>query len=279
MNYNLQLRRLQLVELEILKKVANFCEKNSIKYSLCSGTLLGAVRHKGFIPWDDDIDICMLREDYNKFINLWNVKPVQGLIIQNHKNTPLFKQTFTKIRKDHTTILLNAQKTASYHTGIFIDIFPVDRIPKGFISKRVYWFCCAECHLLLRGFMPNDRSNFIVRLFCNLLLYVYKGKSRELKIEDLLQTITKYNDDLTLPLVFTDTTTTMKRALPSHLFEEMCFLQFEDARFMCFKDWDAELRCEFGDYMKLPPVEQRKPPHFPEVLDFEHNYDELGFDD
>ena len=276
MNTETQLRKLQIVELEILKKVASFCEINKIKYSLCSGTLLGAVRHKVFIPWYDDIDICMLRDDYNRFINIWNEQPIKGLILQNHTNTPLFNQTFTKIRKDHTAIVSNKKEKVLYHSGISIDVFPVDRLPDNWILKRFYWFYCAEYQLLLHGFVPNNRGNILIRLFCKFLLWLYKDESRETKKEALLREISKYNDDLTLPLVFTDTTTTMKRALPQYLFEKMCYLQFEDTKFMCFKEWDSELRCEFGDYMELPPIEQRKPPHQPDILDFEHNYDEIG---
>ena len=103
-----QLRKLQLTQLGILKDVDSFCKKYGIRYSLYGGTLIGAVRHQGFIPWDDDLDICMARDDYNKFIELWeSIKP-NGYILQNKDNTPLFTQSFTKIRKEHTTFLLHA---------------------------------------------------------------------------------------------------------------------------------------------------------------------------
>ena len=102
MNNNYILRRLQLTELEILKVVDKVCRDNKIDYSLYAGTLLGAVRHKGFIPWDDDLDICLTRENYNRFIKIWNANPPKGYILQNKENTPDFSQTFTKIRKDNT---------------------------------------------------------------------------------------------------------------------------------------------------------------------------------
>ena len=101
-NYE-ELRKLQLVQLDILNVIDDFCVKNNIKYSIAYGTILGAVRHGGFIPWDDDLDICMLREDYDKFIELW--KDSDEYILQNHNTDRDFTQSFTKIRKTNTSFV------------------------------------------------------------------------------------------------------------------------------------------------------------------------------
>ena len=122
---NTDLKKIHDVELEILGEVHKFCIKHKIRYSLYCGTMLGAVRHGGFIPWDDDIDICMLRDDYNRFIKLWSESNNQDYIIQNKENQALFTQSFTKIRKNHTAFLQPYDIAGQYHTGIFIDILPI----------------------------------------------------------------------------------------------------------------------------------------------------------
>lgn len=270
------LRQLQMTELGILKDVAEFCEAHRLTYSLYAGTLLGAVRHKGFIPWDDDIDICMPREDYNRFLALWKTGPLKGYVLQNHDNTPAFAQTFTKIRKDHTAIVTDIEEETRYHSGIFVDIFPVDRIPVGKLQRYLYWFRCAEYQLMLHGRIPTDeRGNAVVKAVCRVLLALYSGKRRVKKQKSLLRQLTKYNGNRKLPLVLAESTVSMRKIYPAHLFDEMCYLPFEDREYMCFKDWDAKLSGDFGDYMTLPPEEKRRPPHRPAVLSFDKTYEEL----
>ncbi|MBQ9032161.1 MAG: LicD family protein [Parasporobacterium sp.] len=275
MKTEIDLKRLQSVELEILQCVADFCEKYGIKYSLYAGTLLGAVRHKGFIPWDDDIDICILRDDYDKFVELWNTNPVKGYVLQNHDNTPGFTQTFVKIRKDHTTYLADYAVEKDYHTGIFIDVFPVDRIPNGKIPRYIYWFHCLEYQLLLHGYVPENRANSITRVVCKFILAAYSGKRRTKKQKQLLQKITKYNKFTDLPLVLNESAISMKKIYPHNLFENLIKMDFETSRFLGFKDWDTYLTLDFGDYMTLPPEEERHIPHTPQVLNFEKNLNEI----
>ncbi len=105
MNERVTQRKLWDIQLEILDVIDLICRKNGLRYSLYAGSLLGAVRHQGYIPWDDDLDICMPREDYERFLDIWKDKDHPGYIMQNKHNTPSFTQSFTKIRKDHTTFL------------------------------------------------------------------------------------------------------------------------------------------------------------------------------
>lgn len=99
------LHRLWEVELEILDVIHDVCVKYNLRYTLAFGTLIGAVRHNGFIPWDDDIDIVMPRKDYDKLISVWNTDVPSGYILQFKENSPDFEQNFVKIRKDHTAFL------------------------------------------------------------------------------------------------------------------------------------------------------------------------------
>ena len=148
------LAKLHDTQVEILRVIDRICKEHNLHYSLYAGSLLGAIRHKDFIPWDDDLDICMPREDYDRFIAIWQDAEHDGYILQNKENEPNFTQSFTKIRKDHTTFLQSECEAGMYHTGIFVDIFPVDRLPSGKVAQMLFNWNCM-CYLLLtREFVP-----------------------------------------------------------------------------------------------------------------------------
>ena len=172
------LRQLQLTMLETLKVLDTFCRKHNIKYSLYAGTLLGAVRHQGFIPWDDDLDVCMSREEYDRFIALWEEEQPEGYILQNKENTPAYWQSFSKIRKDHTTFLQEEREAGKFHTGVFLDIFPLDRMPNGKLSRAIFKWRCMKYQLLTREFVP-PKAGLVTRLGSAVILACTPKISRE----------------------------------------------------------------------------------------------------
>ena len=163
-----QLRKLQLTMLEMLMLVDKICKENDIQYSLCSGTLLGAVRHKGFIPWDDDLDIRMTRENYDKFLEVWDKLQPEGYLLQNKENSPRFPSSFSKIRKCHTTFLQFESERGAHHTGIFVDIFPLDRIPRNRIKKCIFYISCLKYQIYTRD-KSHLNSNALVNLCAAIL--------------------------------------------------------------------------------------------------------------
>lgn len=275
-NVEAVLRRLQLTELEILKVVDKVCRDNKIDYSLYAGTLLGAVRHKGFIPWDDDLDICLTRENYNRFIKIWNANPPKGYILQNKENTPDFSQTFTKIRKDNTAFFQEGRGDAagSYHKGIFIDVFPVDRMPNGKMARLLFAWRCMRYQLFTREYVPIKSGGF-VRVVSEIMLKCTPPSMRKKTRENLLKKITSYNRDTSLHMVTTEVKATVTLPLPPDLMDEYMDIEFEGCLFRCNKKWDDALRLKFGDYMQLPPKEERTWRHYPVALDFEHNYEDI----
>src|SRR5690606_2891856 len=124
------------VQLEILIEFDRICKKNNIKYQLFAGTLLGAVRHKGFIPWDDDIDVCLLRKDYNKFIQACKTDLDSRSFLQTYVTDKNCIIQFAKLRKNNTLFLESGISDCKTHHGIFIDIFPLDNVlPNTFCGK------------------------------------------------------------------------------------------------------------------------------------------------
>ena len=247
---------------------------NNISYSLYAGTLLGAVRHKGFIPWDDDIDICMLREDYERFIDLWKKSQINDYYLLNNDISQEFKYSFTKICKKHTTMLSSKEVKDRLQTAIDIDIFPVDRIPKCKIKQIIFKIRCIFYHLLLRKHEPTDAPPIVIWI-CKAILKIRNVDRDQERIHKLLTKIKFSNKDKRNDLIFIETMRTLKRIYPADLFDNIIDIEFEGRTFKAFKNWDSKLTIDFGDYMKIPPIEERKPSHSSKLIDFNHDYSEL----
>lgn len=269
------LKKLQHVQLEILEVIDRFCKEHEISYSLYSGTLLGAVRHGGFIPWDDDVDICMKRSEYERFLTEWTNNPPAGFILQNKDNTPSFTQSFSKIRKEHTTFLQYEWEARKYHTGIFIDIFPLDRIPDGHFSLLLYQVCVALYLLLTREFIP-EKAGVPMRAASWMVLRFIRGK-RRVELRKLLEKqLTQYDSIESLKLVGFDTIQGLNQKYPADMMDHIIQKDFDGQLFLCCKAWDAQLISLYGDYMTLPPEEERTWKHHPIILDFDRDYEELS---
>lgn len=272
-NYK-DLRKMQSTMLEILKYIDRFCSTHNIKYSLSGGTLLGAVRHNGFIPWDDDLDICMLRSEYDRFIELWKYSEHDEYLLQTKENAPKYTQSFAKIRKNHTTFFQKGEIPGDYHMGIFVDIFPIDRIPRGFIKKYLFYWQVIRYQIYVREFIPPN-TNFVIKGVLKIIYSITSPLTRKKRRKKLLDRIKRNNSDTSLRLVGIDTLSTMRKSFSADLFDSFTRIQFENESFPCFSNWNEYLTNFYGDYMVLPPKEQRTWYHHPVILDFEHNYEEL----
>lgn len=269
-NYE-ELRKLQLTQVEILKDIDEFCVANNIPYSIAFGTVLGAVRHGGFIPWDDDVDICMLREDYNRFISLW--KDNDKYLLQNHSTNPDFTQTFTKIRKRNTAFVQTTDVGKDFHKGIFVDIFPFDRVAEGGVKRKIQILNSILYALYSRGYTPKNNGT-LMRL-CSSIILKLKPKSKyDAAAQKQLKKLTKYNHNKKLKIYSVSTFGNMKKEYDSDLFENLSRIKYENITVSVFNKYDQFLSYFYGDYMKLPPVSERNWTHRPIKIDFEHEYKE-----
>ena len=147
------IKQIWAAEQEILDVIHEVCTAHGLRYTLAYGTLIGAVRHDGFIPWDDDIDLMMPREDYERLLSIWNDVAPEGYLLQNIRTDSDDIKTFSKIRKDHTTFLqFEFERDVNYHKGVFVDIFPADRVADGKIANTLQYIDSAVNLLYTRGF-------------------------------------------------------------------------------------------------------------------------------
>lgn len=263
------LRDLQLAEMEILCCFKEICESHNLTYYLTAGSLLGAVRHQGFIPWDDDIDVVMPRKDYQKFSKIAPKALGQSFFFQNYKTDKNFPFYFSKIRKQNTQVEEEIFLDVTMHKGIYIDIFPLDVCPN---SARVAKVFFKGIEFLSLACLSKVSQSFS----CG---YVNPYMIVSFKIARTLPLRLLYCSRELLRIFITATTSGQmvctvggRHGYPIEAYQKQWFsatewLEFEGGKFPAPNKWHAILSSMYGDYMVPPPVDEREG-HF-EILEEE----------
>lgn len=261
----LTLKELQSFSLEILKDVAGFCERNGIRYSLGYGTLLGAVRHKGFIPWDDDVDLMMPREDYERFRSAYRSDKFTFI---DSRNTPDCFIVFGRVCDMEKTIAKSRIPWINKDVGVWIDIFPVDRVPDDPQTyERIYesLLILMKTNVRIRRVhaSPSSAFSFVERLRLMVLKMINPRLAKSdpnAIVKDMTVLISLLSPQQSLhwsQLCCPDVGT--NEFFMDEDINEYIPLRFEDRDFFAWKGYDRILRDSYGDYMILPPENKRKP--------------------
>lgn len=263
-------KKLQGVELEILEEIDRICKKNNIDYFLCGGSLIGAIRHKGFIPWDDDIDIAMTRKNYNKFTKACLKDLDDKYFIDNYSVNKKCWISFTKVKKKNTLFVEDKYMDCYDDTNcIWVDIFPLDGV-KDEMSKFQLWQKKVFDRLYTLITIKNG-SNYYQN--SKVKKYVYKFLLAIIPagfLIFLLEKVISFHDEDKVKYLCSFSTVysidkdtfDKEKLLP---YEEVVF---EEKKFMGVKGYDYYLKKLYGDYMKLPPVSKRVN-HDPYLVKFE----------
>lgn len=263
------LRKLQKLELEILVDLDRFCKKYQIDYSLFAGTALGAVRHSGFIPWDDDIDIIMTRKNFNRFCTSWKENPLDGYFLQNTDSDFQCGINHTKIRKDGTILISEGEIIRNSHHGVWIDIFVLDKVKESKFSILYIYWNCVKRFACTRGFSLSSKEGKI-RHLVKLLLSKIPVSIAKRCVKRADQNIQKYsNMKENYILMSLSSPIGLKQRYPKELADEYIAIEFNNEELLIFSNYDIMLKILYGDYMRLPPKEEQICKHNPIRIKFE----------
>lgn len=263
------LKKLHEIELDILTEVDRVCEECGIHYFLDFGTLLGAIRHGGFIPWDDDIDITMLRDDYDKFIAIAPDYLKKGYSLQHYLYDSAVPAYHAKVRKDNTLFIEESVINNNIHQGIFIDIFPCDKVPNSYKKRKIHYYskCLKRSIYVSKSLYKTSESygkmkKIVFDLIRKLLHLSCKHIKKSVFYSLLDNNYQKYNKSNSNYY-----SSGGKASYPIEAVIPLQKITFEGRVFYGPHDPDYILKCEYGDYMKLPDEQHRKT-HAPILLDF-----------
>lgn len=258
------IRRVQLTQLRILQDFMKFCEEHNLRYFIAGGALIGVMRHKGFIPWDDDIDVSMPRPDYDKFVSLKENFP-NGYSLTNHETDKSWQFNFSQFVDDTSEIILHFNEKPR-HCKVWIDIFPLDGTPNNPLHRWLHVKHIMMLRYLIQ--IPNLRTQVdthkvgrpwyekaIIKCLHYLPLGVFVNVDRDLK--RMSNSLRKYNYDKSDYVGNLLGKYREKEVVPRSYFGEGVMLPFENIKVPCPSQYDAWLTHIYGDYMMLPPVDQR----------------------
>lgn len=270
MNHNLKIVQLEI--LNILKIFDEKCKENNLKYYLFYGTLLGAVRHKGFIPWDDDIDITMPRDDYEKFISLYKNKFSHGYYLDGY-NCSKYESYSPVFRINSENVLLRRDRGNKEHwIGAFISIFPMDGLPMDVKERNKHIRKLMIIYGLLRasrsslfglGNVQNRSIKEKIAIIFNRIIKIGKVIPPARLAEKYNRLASQYGvENSEFVYICYDGPSSI---FPRRLFDDIVNIEFEDEKYCAPAGYDELLTLYYGDYMTPPPLNEQSPAHSTDI--------------
>lgn len=249
------LQEMHQLQLRMLDCIHEYCINNNIRYSLGGGTLLGAIRHKGFIPWDDDVDIMMSRPDYERFLQGFQGK-YQHCVLQHWRKTKDYPFFFAKVYDDRTIL-----QERIWCTGVYIDVFPIDGLPP-VKEQRKYWRRYLR-KFMLTGiqFTPFRRMSLKLKLFAIATFPIRLLVPERIFKENVESFLLNYDFETSECTGCAVGSYGMAEYMGRDTFKKYIDVEFEGRSYKAIADYDKYLTLHYGDYMQLPPIEKRKSRH------------------
>ena len=241
-----EMKEIWQVQLDLLEKFIDICNRHNLDYSLYAGTAIGAVRHKGYIPWDDDIDVVMMRDQYNKFLQYAKAELKEPYFVENEESEPDFYRQYTQLRRSDTTAIIDIDLEYNYNCGISIDIFVMDKVPND-TKKRERFIRKID---FMRKLFLFHRGNKVKKLIQAVIKPRYV-------IKKCAKYIQKYKDDPNAERCGIIGFRPHDRYRKTAWFRKGNFKEvpFEYLTAKITKDYDEYLTFAYGDYM-MPPKEK-----------------------
>lgn len=262
----LSMNEIRKIQLDILINIDKWCRDNNITYFLDFGTLLGAVRHKGYIPWDDDIDICMLRKDYEFFIENFNKERIDSLAVLHNSIDNLFPYEYAKVHNLNTILVENANY--KYNIGVNVDLFVLDSVhsldealqinKKNSIYRYLFKYNLSFFLKTNKGMVKEFikfNLRMIKKIIPNICSYKYITKNI-----DSNSKVNAHSSDC-MYLANLSQRWFNNELLPREYYTKTTELIFENYKFLAPFNYDAVLTILYGNYLELPPLEERETHH------------------
>ena len=271
-----ELKGLQSVEIEICKDIHDVCKKNNIGYSIAFGSLLGAVRHKGFIPWDDDMDIVMFREDYEKFEKIFDKELGDKYYLMSPLRDSGYYGNVVKVEKKGTTFINKHSNRMKCPQGIFVDIFIYDKVPEDekifrkqknksrILAMLIFLYCSPYPEIPLKGV-----SGVMAKVICFVMHYVLHviPRGNVLLYKKFIKACKMSNDTKSDKYIIYQDVNASGTVVDRKDVEPYDMICFDGEQLNIPNNYDKVLRNYYGDYMQLPP-EDKRVNHAADILDF-----------